>query len=96
MGESKPDEATIFNTARQILDSSARDRYVRKACGDDVALARRVEALLRAHDEHPTFLNSPSKDLGEFLGAINEADTLAFAPASNEGPPSPPVSARRL
>jgi serine/threonine protein kinase/WD40 repeat protein len=93
MDVAKPDEATIFTAARQILDSAARGRYVREACGDDIALADRIQALLRAHEEDPTFLASPTKELGELLGTINEAGTLAFGPATNQGsttlPPAP-------
>jgi predicted Ser/Thr protein kinase len=84
----KSDEATIFNAARQIEDPAARRQYVGEACGEDLALAGRVEALLRAHDEGSTFLGSPSKDLGDLLGALNEPPTLAPAPG-DQGLPSP-------
>ena len=55
MAGPKPDEATIFNAARRIEDAAARRQYVGKACGEDLALAGRVEALLRAHEEGPPF-----------------------------------------
>jgi WD40 repeat protein len=81
-------EADIFNAARHIQDPEARRRYVGEACSEDLALAGRVEALLRAHDENPTFLASPAKALGDFLGALNEPPTLPPAPVpSDEGPP---------
>jgi hypothetical protein len=66
------DEAAIFNAARRIEDPAARRQYIREACGADGALADRVEALLRAHDENPTFLASPTRELGDFLGAQNK------------------------
>jgi WD40 repeat protein/serine/threonine protein kinase len=81
-------EADIFNSARHIQDPEARRRYVREACGEDLALGGRVEALLRAHDEGPTFLGSPSRELGDLLSSVNEAPTLAPAPAPDSGPPS--------
>jgi WD40 repeat protein/serine/threonine protein kinase len=91
MGALKLDEAEIFNVARHIQDPEARRRYVRQACGEDLALAERVEALLRAHDEGSTFLASPTKALGDFLGAFSEPPTLAPAPApGGDGPPPPP------
>ena len=84
MAAPKPDEATIFNAARRLEDFEARRRYLAEACGDDLALAGRVEALLRAHDEGATFLGSPSKELGDLLGALNEAPTLAPTPAPGD------------
>ena len=76
MAAPKPDESTLFNAARRIDDPAARRLYVREACGDDLALAARGEALLRAHDEDP-FLASPTRELGEVLGALKEAPTPA-------------------
>jgi hypothetical protein len=88
MGAPKLDEADIFNAARRIDDPAARRQYIHEACGDDLALAGRVEALLRAHDEDP-FLASPTRELGDLLGALNEAPTLAPAPApGDEEPPA--------
>jgi len=65
MAAPKPDESTLFNAARRIDDPAARRLYVREACGDDLALAARGEALLRAHDEDP-FLALP--DQGAWRG----------------------------
>jgi serine/threonine protein kinase/tetratricopeptide (TPR) repeat protein len=62
MAAPKPDESTLFNAARRIDDPAARRQYVREACGDDQTLANRVEALLRMHDEDPTFLASPPQE----------------------------------
>ena len=89
MGAPKLDEAAVFNAARRVDDPAARRLYVREACGEDLTLAGRVEALLRAHDEAPTSLASPTRELGDLLGALNEAPTLAPAPApGDEEPPA--------
>jgi serine/threonine protein kinase/tetratricopeptide (TPR) repeat protein len=56
MAAPEPDEAEIFNAARQIADPDARRRYLVEACGDDAKLLRRLEALLRAHGDQDTFL----------------------------------------
>ena len=56
------------NAARRIGDPAARRLYVREACGEDIALAGRVEALLRMHDEDPTFLAAPAEDVRDLLG----------------------------
>jgi hypothetical protein len=45
------DEGPIFNAARQIKEPAERCRYIGEAGGDDLALAGRVEALLRAHND---------------------------------------------
>jgi WD40 repeat protein/serine/threonine protein kinase len=88
MGAPKLDEADIFNAARRIQGAEARRRYVQEACGEDLALAGRIQALLHAHDEGPTFLGSPTKEIGEILGAASERATLAQAPPlGDDGPP---------
>jgi serine/threonine protein kinase len=93
MAAPKPDESTLFNAARRIDDPSERRRYVGEACGDDLVLAGRVEALLRAHSEGPTFLASPTRELGDLLGAPGEAPTLAPATGDRGQPPPPPTPA---
>jgi hypothetical protein len=67
MAGTKLDEAAIFNAARRIDDPAERRRYVEEACGEDRALARRVEALLRMHDEGPTFLPCPAEEVRDLL-----------------------------
>ena len=68
----QPDESTtLFDAARRIDDPAARRLYIREACGEDLALAGRVEALLRVHDQEPTFLGSPLK---EFLSGAPSAE----------------------
>jgi serine/threonine protein kinase/tetratricopeptide (TPR) repeat protein len=81
MAMPKLDEASIFNAARRIDDPAARRLYVREACGEDGALADRVEALLRMHDEDPTFLASPTEDVRALLGA-----PTAEGPGTQVGP----------
>jgi WD40 repeat protein len=81
MAAPKPDEATIINAALRIDDPAARRRYVAEACGNDLALAGRVEGLLRAHHEAPTFLGSPTREPGDLLGAVSERDIFHTAAA---------------
>jgi WD40 repeat protein/serine/threonine protein kinase len=59
----KRDEEAIFNVARQIKSLEARCLYLQESCGDDAALQARVVALLRVHDEEPSFLESPAEGL---------------------------------
>jgi eukaryotic-like serine/threonine-protein kinase len=54
------DEAAIFNAARHILVAEPRAEFLREACGDDLGMRARVEALLRVHERELTFLESPA------------------------------------
>src|SRR5262245_56581088 len=53
------DEKPIFNVARQIGSPDARAEYLRQACGADSGLRERVQVLLHAYEEQPSFLESP-------------------------------------
>jgi len=54
------DEQAIFEVARKMDSQEARDAYLQKACGDDVAAGRRIRALLQAYDESASFLEAPA------------------------------------
>ena len=61
------------------LDPDDRSAFVRAACDDDTSLRRRVEALLRRHDEPHALLDASAGDLG--LSVTDEiTDDLADAP----------------
>ncbi len=53
-------EQAIFDVARHLPATVDRRSYMEHACGDDRNFRARVEALLRVHDEDPTFLESPA------------------------------------
>jgi serine/threonine protein kinase/tetratricopeptide (TPR) repeat protein len=63
------DEAAIFNTARRMEDPEARQAYLLQGCGQDGELRRRIEALLRVHDEERSFLETPTREIHALLGA---------------------------
>ena len=46
------------------LPPADRTAWIAAACGPDVPLRRRLESLLRAHDEAQGFMESPPPDLG--------------------------------
>ena len=52
---------TIFNAAL-AFNTAERPAYLAGACGDNLVLRQRVEALLRAHEASPGFMpdQSPS------------------------------------
>ena len=58
--EHRKDEEAIFCAAMRLKAPQERKAYVQGACGDDVELLRRVEALLEAHEEAGDFLESPA------------------------------------
>jgi serine/threonine protein kinase/WD40 repeat protein len=53
-------ERDLFIAALNQEDSAGREAYLQEACGPDTALRKRVEALLQAHDNAGTFLESPA------------------------------------
>ncbi len=70
---------TIFNTAL-AFEPAQRPAYLVGACGDDLPLRRRVDALLRAHEAGPAFLPE-QPDL-----TARPTIKLEFAEAPEEGP----------
>jgi serine/threonine protein kinase/tetratricopeptide (TPR) repeat protein len=81
MSTSKLDEAAIFNAARQMATPEARRQYVQEACGTDLELQRRVEALLRAHEEEETFLTFPTEEFRAILSAsADEGSETSIGP----------------
>jgi hypothetical protein len=55
-------EETIFETALQKPSATERAAYLAEACGGDLALRQRVEALLAAHQSAGDFLNRPAAE----------------------------------
>jgi hypothetical protein len=52
-------EVTLFETALAKESPAERSAFLDVACGTDVVLRRRVEALLQAHERAGNFLNRP-------------------------------------
>ncbi len=59
MDVKKLDDQAIFEVARKIGSPDARRAYLAQICGEDLATIERIEALLQAHDDSPSFLESP-------------------------------------
>jgi serine/threonine protein kinase/tetratricopeptide (TPR) repeat protein len=57
-------EETIFVTALEKISPVERAAYVEGACAGDPELRRRVEALLRAHDQSGDLLDPPVQGAG--------------------------------
>ena len=60
MAMPKLTEEAVFNVARLIDAPKARQLYLQQACGDDLQLLARVEALLRVHEQQKSFLEPPA------------------------------------
>src|SRR5258707_15200229 len=54
-------DIAVFTEALR-LPLEERDRYLDKACKEDVEFRRRVEALLQAYEQAGDFLGSPAAD----------------------------------
>ncbi|HKI31623.1 MAG TPA: serine/threonine-protein kinase [Gemmataceae bacterium] len=75
----------IFLGATEQPDEAARVAYLDRACGGDVGLRDRVEALLRSHDPAGSFLGTPAAAWPD----PDHAGTMAFDSSCAGGPPSP-------
>ena len=76
------DEEEIFKVAAAIPEQATRSDYLQQVCGGDDSLIDRVLILLRAHDETPSFLESPPPGLGvTFI-----APAKLLAPGTQIGP----------
>lgn len=72
MKPASPEQA-IFNEALQRATTDARADYLDDACGKDVVLRRRIEALLRAAENASDFLEQPATGL-----EAGDASTIAI------------------
>ncbi|MBN2269164.1 MAG: serine/threonine protein kinase [Sedimentisphaerales bacterium] len=52
----RKDEEAIFYAALEKASDQEREAYIREACGKDAHLLKRVQTLLRAHEEDSDFL----------------------------------------
>jgi WD40 repeat protein/serine/threonine protein kinase len=69
-------ERELFMAALQMEDPAQRAGYVAEACGGDVALRQRIEALLKAFGAAGSFLQKPAAD----EGATSDQPAIAAPP----------------
>jgi serine/threonine protein kinase len=87
-------EETIFAAALQKATPAERAAYLEGACADDPELRRRVEALLRAHEQSGDLLDPPLRDPGPMTepaadspdGGRPSARPIAEGPGTRIGP----------
>ncbi len=64
-------EQTIFTEALALPDARERADYVRRACGSDQDLRRRIESLLQEHERSGGFLDVPALEPRGLIGGTN-------------------------
>lgn len=57
------DDQSIFEAARRITSPEDRQAFLREKCGDDHVLLQHLQALIKAFDEHQSFLETPPSEL---------------------------------
>src|SRR5262245_50243965 len=82
MNAERIDEKSVFNTARQINDLTARENFLSVSCRGDADALQRIQELLRVHDESQSFLESPA---AAFASTIVES-ALREGPGTIIGP----------
>ncbi len=60
MGTEHKDEEAIFYAALKLKSQAERNAYIKAACGHNINLLNRVEALLKAHYTEDSFLEVPA------------------------------------
>ena len=93
MSPEQSNEASLFNTARKIESVEDREAYLKKACGEDFALRKRIEKRLSASTAESPFLEQPPQELEATIAPSASRENLA------EPPPPPrlaPVSDENL
>ncbi len=80
-------EESLFAEALARRDAAERAAFLEQACGGDVELRRRVEALLRAHEQAGSFLDKPDAGATSDVspGQWLDASDLSAAPLEGVG-----------
>src|SRR6516164_11060759 len=90
-------ELELFIAALERDDPAERDAYLAQACGSDAELRRRVERLLRLHQEAGSFLKpsavAPGQTVDPQTGAFLGGPEHANAPGIRAAEPTPPAEA---
>src|ERR1035438_3960340 len=86
MNDSPDREVAVFNAVLQLL-AGQRAAYLDQACAGDEALRRKIEALLRVHEEVGGLLEGPPRQAGSSAAAAGvpgPGGTIRISPGSIE------------
>ena len=87
MGTEPKSVKAIFDEAAELGDKDARRAYLDCACGDDLELRRKVDALLQAHQGAGSFLEKPTIEAGAAAAVAEEPSGDCLPPRPDtEGP----------
>src|SRR5215813_3571612 len=75
-------ESEVFVAALELPTDAERAAYLDRACAGDPQLRAAVDALLRAHDTNPGFLEDPA-------GALADTAIMPAAAQPDVGAPGP-------
>src|SRR5260370_3338386 len=89
-------ERSIFLATLDRGDPQQRQQYLAEACGDDVELRQRVEALLRSHEAAGSFLGTPVAAQVAAAGAPTSDTPSSPGTAETLGGPVPNLAANDL
>src|SRR5258707_12773756 len=89
-------ERSIFLATLDRGDPQQRQQYLAEACGDDVGLRQRVEALLRSHEKAGSFLSTPAAEHVAAAGAPTSDTPSSPGTAETPGGPVPNLAADDL
>lgn len=90
MPSEKPTEATVFNTARNLVSSADREAYLTEVCEGDAPLRERVDKLLTAFSAESQFHEQPAAEFESTVLTDGSGGNLAasfdagLAPAFSE------------
>src|SRR5262245_49992359 len=84
-------ERDIFLAVIDLPDQASRSAYLDMVCGEDLALRKKVEGLLRSHESAGSFLAAPAVAPAD----PDHAGTRAFAPTPDPDAESTGVSNSR-
>ena len=77
----KANAKAVFDLAVDIESPDEREGYLKEACGNDIELRKRVDALLEAYEQAGSFLECPPPGL-----EVTQSQPLAEGPGMLIGP----------
>jgi eukaryotic-like serine/threonine-protein kinase len=80
LGDPAVTERELFIAALQIADDTQRQAYLKRACGDDADLRRRVGALLAAFNQAGSFLQPPAPEPSQTFDPPSERPGMQVGP----------------
>src|SRR5262245_2334205 len=81
----------LFAAALDLPDAAARRSFLDRECGSDADLRRRLDVLLRAHDDPASVLNQPLAQVAPAEPGATGDDSSSPPPIVDAPPPAESV-----